>query len=387
MRAIWKGAVSFGLVNVPVRLFAATQEHDIRFHQVHREDGGRIRMKRTCSIDGEEVPYDQIAKGYESPDGRLVVLDDEDFASLPLRTGREIEVVEFVPVEQVDPIMYGRTYYLEPEARAAKPYVLLREALEATQRLAVVKVAMRQRESLAVLRVRDRVIVLQTLLWPDEVRTPDFDILDTDVDLRPQELTMAQSLIESLASDFEPDAFEDEYATALTELVDAKLEGAPPVPAAEVEAGASTEVVDLLTALQRSVEKARASRGEDAEAPAPAVAAAKTAAAKKAPAAKAPAKTAAGKTTASKTTTGSKTSGSKTTAAKKAPAGTAEKATATKAPAKTAAASKTAASKTAPSKTTPSKTAASKTAKATPAKKVPAKTAEKAPAKRARKSA
>jgi DNA end-binding protein Ku len=354
VRAIWKGAVSFGLVNVPVRLFAATQEHDIRFHQVHREDGGRIRMKRTCSVDGEEVPYDQIAKGYESPDGRLVVLDDEDFASLPLRTGREIEVVEFVPVEQVDPIMYGRTYYLEPEARAAKPYVLLREALEATQRLAVVKVAMRQRESLAVLRVRDRVIVLQTLLWPDEVRVADFDILDQDVELRPQELTMAQSLIESLASDFEPDAFEDEYATALSELVDAKLEGAPPIPAAEVEAGASTEVVDLLTALQRSVEKARASRGEDAEAPAPAVAAAKTAA-QKAPA--------------------------KTGAAKKAPAKTAAAATGSK-----TTASKTTASKTTASKTTASKTAKAtpaKTAKATPAKKAPAKTAEKATAKKA----
>ncbi|HYJ76852.1 MAG TPA: Ku protein [Kineosporiaceae bacterium] len=264
MRAIWKGAVSFGLVNVPVRLFAATQEHDIRFHQVHREDGGRIRMKRTCSIDGEEVPYDQIAKGYESADGRLVILTDEDFAGLPLATGREIEVVEFVPVEQVDPILYGRTYYLEPESRAAKPYVLLREALETTQRLAVVKVAMRQRESLAVLRVRDKVIVLQTLLWPDEVRQASFDILDQDVDLRPQELTMAQSLIESLAADFEPDQFEDEYATALSALVDAKLEGAAPAPAAEVEAGASTEVVDLLTALQRSVERARSSRGEDA---------------------------------------------------------------------------------------------------------------------------
>jgi len=367
VRAIWKGAVSFGLVNVPVRLFAATQEHDIRFHQVHREDGGRIRMKRTCSIDGEEVPYDQIAKGYESPDGRLVVLDDEDFASLPLRTGREIEVVEFVPVEQVDPIMYGRTYYLEPEARAAKPYVLLREALEATQRLAVVKVAMRQRESLAVLRVRDRVIVLQTLLWPDEVRTPDFDILETDVELRPQELTMAQSLIESLASDFEPDAFEDEYSTALTELVDAKLEGAPPIPAAEVEAGASTEVVDLLTALQRSVEKARASRGEDAEAPAPAVAAAKTAV-KKAPAKKAPV-TAAEKP-----------------AAKKAPAKTAAaaaaKSTASKSAASKSTASKSAASKSTASKSAASKTAAAKTAKATPAKKAPAKTAEKATAKK-----
>jgi DNA end-binding protein Ku len=379
VRAIWKGAVSFGLVNVPVRLFAATQEHDIRFHQVHREDGGRIRMKRTCSIDGEEVPYDQIAKGYESPDGRLVVLDDEDFASLPLRTGREIEVVEFVPVEQVDPIMYGRTYYLEPEARAAKPYVLLREALEATQRLAVVKVAMRQRESLAVLRVRDRVIVLQTLLWPDEVRAADFDILDQDVELRPQELSMAQSLIESLASDFEPDAFEDEYSTALAEMVDAKLEGAPPVPAAEVEAGASTEVVDLLTALQRSVEKARASRGEDAEAPAPAVAAAKTAA-KKSPAKKAPAKTAAAKTAAA--TTPSKTTASKSTASKS----TASKSTASKSTASKGTASKTAAAKST-AKSTTAKSTAAKTVKAAPAKKAPAKTAEKAPAKRARKSA
>ena len=185
MRAIWKGAVSFGLVNVPVRLFAATQEHDIRFHQVHREDGGRIKMKRICIVCGEEVAYDQLAKGYESPDGRLVVLTDEDFDDLPLSTGREIDVLEFVPAEQVDPILFDKTYYLEPEARAAKPYVLLREALEATDRMAVVKVALRQRETLAVLRVRDKVIVLQTLLWPDEVRAADFDVLETDVDAAP----------------------------------------------------------------------------------------------------------------------------------------------------------------------------------------------------------
>jgi len=363
VRAIWKGAVSFGLVNVPVRLFAATQEHDIRFHQVHREDGGRIRMKRTCSIDGEEVPYDQIAKGYESPDGRLVVLTDEDFADLPLTTGREIEVVEFVPVEQVDPILYGRTYYLEPEARAAKPYVLLREALEATQRLAVVKVAMRQRESLAVLRVRDRVIVLQTLLWPDEVRAAEFDILDNDVELRPQELVMAQSLIESLATDFDPDAFEDEYAKALSDLVDAKLEGAPLAPAAEVETAASTEVVDLLTALQRSVERARAGRSGDDAAAAPA---------ERAPA---PAKRAASRSTAKKAT----------------PA--AEAAT-PKAPAKRATAKKTAAKAPAPAKSaatsatkTPTKTTA-KTAAKTATKAAEKAAAEKAaPAKRARKSA
>jgi DNA end-binding protein Ku len=384
MRAIWKGAVSFGLVNVPVRLFSATQEHDIRFHQVHREDGGRIRMKRTCSIDGEEVPYDQIAKGYESPDGRLVILTDEDFADLPLATGREIEVVEFVPVEQVDPILYGRTYYLEPEARAAKPYVLLREALETTQRLAVVKVAMRQRESLAVLRVRDKVIVLQTLLWPDEVRQASFDILEEDVDLRPQELTMAQSLIESLASDFEPDQFEDEYATALSALVEAKLEGAPLAPAAEVEAGASTEVVDLLTALQRSVERARSSRGEDAggaETPAARKAAAAAAAsntptetkpaAKKAPA-KAPAQTtAASRASASKST--SKTAASKTAGSKTAGSKTAGSKTS---------ASKTSASKTAASKTSASKSTASKTAAKAPAKKTTEKTAAKKPASR-----
>lgn len=263
MRAIWKGAVSFGLVNVPVRLYAATQEHDIRFHQVHRADGGRIKMKRTCSVDGEEVGYDEIAKGFEADDGRLVVLDDEDLDSLPVSSSREIDVVEFVPAEQVDPILFGRSYYLEPDARAVKPYTLLREALAETERVGVVKVALRQREALAVLRVRDDVIMLQTLLWPDEVRKPEFDVLDTDVELRPQELTMAASLVESLAADFDPDQFEDAYQTAMRELVERKLEGAPLAPAAaEDTSTGGGEVVDLLTALQRSVERARAGRGE-----------------------------------------------------------------------------------------------------------------------------
>lgn len=261
MRAIWKGAVSFGLVNVPVKLFAATQEHDIRFHQVHRADGGRIRMRRVCSVCGEEVAYDQLARGFESPDGRLVVLDDEDFVNLPLATGKEIDVVEFVPSDQVDPILLNRTYYLEPEVRAVKPYALLREALVATDRMAVVKVALRQRESMAVLRVRDGVIVLQSLLWPDEVRTARFDTLDGEVELRPQELAMAESLVESLTADFEPDRFEDRYATALTAMVEAKLAGAPPAPTPGT-APAGTEMVDLLTALQHSVERARAARGE-----------------------------------------------------------------------------------------------------------------------------
>jgi DNA end-binding protein Ku len=317
MRAIWKGAVSFGLVNVPVRLFAATQEHDIRFHQVHRADGGRIRMKRICSVDGEEVSYDQLAKGYEAEDGRLVVLTDQDFESLPLVTGHEIDVVEFVPSEQVDPIMYGRSYYLEPDTRAAKPYALLREALETTERVAIVKVALRQRESLAVLRVRDRVIMLQTLLWPDEVREADFPILKEDVELRPQELRMAASLVDSMAADFVPDNYEDDYQKALVDLVDAKLEGAPPAPVQSTEE-ASTEVVDLLSALQASVDRARASRGEEPAAPAKA-AAAKKAPAKRATSAaakKAPAKTATATKTAAKKTPAAK----KTTAAKKTPA-------------------------------------------------------------------
>jgi DNA end-binding protein Ku len=345
MRAIWKGAVSFGLVNVPVRLFSATQEHDIRFHQVHRADGGRIRMKRVCSIDGEEVSWDQLAKGYESEDGRLVVLTDEDFESLPLVTGHEIDVVEFVPAEQVDPILYGRSYYLEPDARAAKPYALLREALETTERVAVVKVALRQRESLAVLRVRDRVIMLQTLLWPDEVRAADFPILEEDVDLRPQELRMAASLVDSMATDFEPDSFEDEYANALAELVDAKLEGAAPAPQAMSEA-AATEVVDLLSALQASVDRARASRGEPAAAAkktATRKTAAKTAAKAPATTTRAPAKTAAGAKTAAKATA---------TGTKKAPA---KKAPAAKAPARKTATKSTADS---PAKKTPTRRSA-----------------------------
>lgn len=284
MRAIWKGAVSFGLVNVPVRLFAATQENDIRFHQVHREDGGRIKYKRTCSIDGEEVPYDEIAKGYETSDGQQVVLTDDDLDKLPVASSREIDVVEFVPADQVDPILFNKTYYLEPDSRAAKPYALLREALLETDRVAIVKVALRQKETLAVLRVRDKVILLQTMLWPDEVREADFAILDDDIELRPQELKMAASLVESMAADFEPSEFSDSYRETVIELIDAKLERGESAQLPEAEDSTSTgkkgEVIDLLTALQRSVNRARGQADEpSAEA---ASATAKSAPAKKA---------------------------------------------------------------------------------------------------------
>jgi len=273
MRAIWKGAVAFGLVNVPVRLYAATGEHEVTLHQVHKEDGGRIRYRKVCSIDGETVEYSEIAKGYETDDGELVVLTDDDFRQLPLATEREIEVLEFVPAEQVDPILLAKTYYLEPDKTAAKPYALLRGALEQADRMAVVKVALRQRETMAVLRVRDNVICLQTLLWPDEVREADFPILDADVTVRPQELAMASSLVESLAADFDPSQYEDRYAAALEQMIEAKVSSGStrPVPAPageESEAGGGGEVVDLLAALQRSVEKARGSRPADEKAPA-----------------------------------------------------------------------------------------------------------------------
>ncbi|PVZ09454.1 Ku protein [Actinomycetospora cinnamomea] len=257
MRAIWNGAVSFGLVNVPVRLYAATTNHDIRFHQVHERDGGRIRQKRTCSVCGEEVQYSEIAKGYETDDGQLIMLDDDDLSTLPVATGHEIDVVQFVPSDQIDALLLDKSYYLEPENKAVKPYALLREALRETDRMAVVKVALRQRETLALLRVRDEAIVLQTMLWPDEVREPEFETLRTEVDLRPQEMQMASSLVESLSGDFESDQFEDEYRQAVVELIEYKREHGGGRPAPEpAAADDGDDMTDLLTALRRSVEAA-----------------------------------------------------------------------------------------------------------------------------------
>jgi DNA end-binding protein Ku len=257
MRAIWNGAVSFGLVNVPVRLYAATSNHDIRFHQVHERDGGRIRQKRTCSVCGEEVQYSEIAKGYETDDGQLIMLDDDDLSTLPVASGHEIDVVQFVPSDQIDALLLDKSYYLEPESKAVKPYALLREALRETDRMAVVKVALRQRETLALLRVRDNAIVLQTMLWPDEVREPEFETLRTEVELRPQEMQMASSLVESLSGDFQSDQFEDDYRQAMVDLIDYKIEhggGRPTPEAAPAEEG--DDMTDLLTALRRSVEAA-----------------------------------------------------------------------------------------------------------------------------------
>lgn len=260
MRAMWSGAVSFGLVSVPIKLYSATTNHDIRFHQVHGADGGRIKYKRTCSIDGEEVDYADIVKGFETDDGELITLGDEDLDSLPTASGHEIDVIEFVPADQIDPLLFEKSYYLEPEAKAAKPYALLREALVQTDRMAVVRVALRQRETLALLRVRDKAIVLQTMLWPDEVREPEFDILDADVELRPQELAMAASLVESLGADFDPSGFHDEYRDAVAEMIERKRTTGEtrPAPVAEKPSDDGDSMTDLLSALQASVEAARA---------------------------------------------------------------------------------------------------------------------------------
>ncbi|SCG63826.1 non-homologous end joining protein Ku [Micromonospora coxensis] len=338
MRAIWKGAVSFGLVSIGVKLYSATEEKDIRFHQVHREDGGRIRYKRTCQVCGQEVTYDDIAKGYDLGGGEMVILTDEDFADLPLTTSHAIDVLEFVPAEQVDPILYNKAYFLEPEGAATKPYVLLRDALADSERVAIVKVALRQREQLATLRVREGVLLLNTMLWPDEVRTPDFGFLDEDLKVRPPELAMASSLIDSMAGEFQPDAFTDDYRAALQEVIDAKVEGREVVQPEEEEA-APAAAVDLMAALKASVERARAARGEEpsggAGEPTP-ISAARSAqkAAKKA--AKAPAKKAPAKKTAKKAEPAKKTAAKKTAEKK-----------AAKAPAKKAAEKKAAPRKTA----------------------------------------
>jgi DNA end-binding protein Ku len=296
MRAIWRGAVSFGLVSVPVKLYSATESHDISFRQVHAKDGGRIKYQRVCSIDGEEVEYADIAKGYETEDGQMVVLDDDDLAELPASSSREISVEKFVPTEQIDPMWLEKSYYLEPDAQAAKPYALLREALKEADRVAVVTVSIRTRMTTAVLRVRDDVIVMQTMLWPDEVRKPDFAGLDaTEHAAKPQELKMARLLVDTLAGDYDPDDFEDDYQKAVDALVKTKLEGGE-VTHVTPEKPTGGEVVDLLAALQRSVDAAKTARGETSAADKPAKKAsakkpaAKKPAAKKAPAKKAPAK-------------------------------------------------------------------------------------------------
>ena len=267
MQAIWKGTISFGLVTIPVKVYSATEERDISFRQVHEADGGRIRYKRVCELDGQEVPYSDIGKGYELPDGRMIVLTSDDFASLPLPTARAIEVLEFVPASQVDPLYFAKAYYLAADGVGAKPYVLLRDALTGSGQCALVKVAIRTRETLALIRERDGALVLQTMLWPEEVRDSDFAVPDASTEIRSQEAAMAESYIATLRSEFDPSRYHSDYRAALEQMVEAKASGSA-MPEAEEEDRQQADVLDLVAALRASVDAAKKRRAEGSAGPA-----------------------------------------------------------------------------------------------------------------------
>lgn len=266
MRAIWTGAITFGLVNVPVKAYSAVEDHDISFHQVHDADGGRIRYERRCEVCGKKVEYKNIDKAYEEDD-KTVIMTDEDFESLPESDNDEIEVVQFVPSHQVDPIMLENTYYLEPAGKSPKSYLLLRQTLEKTDRTAIVTFALRHKTRLGALRVRGKVLVLQGLLWADEVRDVDFKGTKSRTKISDKELELAGALVDQFASDFTPEKFEDDYQIELRKLIDAKLEAGDTIDTEatfgehpEDESADEAEVVDLMEALKASLDKKRGTK-------------------------------------------------------------------------------------------------------------------------------
>lgn len=305
MRSIWKGSIAFGLVNVPVKVYSATEDHDIKFHQVHAKDHGRIRYQRVCEKDGEVVEYRDIARAYESDDGQMVVITDDDIATLPEERSREIEVLEFVPADEVDPMLFDRSYFLEPDSKSSKSYVLLAKTLAETDRMAIVHFTLRNKTRLAALRVKDfgkrDVMVIHTLLWPDEIRDPDFPVLDKKVEIKPAELKMAGQVVESMAEEFNPDRYHDDYQEQLHELVQAKLEGGEAFTVEEQpkQLDETEDVSDLLAKLEASVKARSGGDGSTKKASAKKAPAKKTAA-KKAPAKKTAAKKAPAKKTRSK---------------------------------------------------------------------------------------
>ena len=266
MRSIWRGAITFGLVNVPVKLYAATEDHDVALHQVHDADGGRIRYQRRCEICGAIVEYDHIDKAYDDGE-RTVVLTGEDLKSLPVEKSREIDVVEFVPSDQVDTIRLDKSYFLEPDSKSPRSYLLLRTVLEQTERTAIVQYTLRQKTRLGALRVHGDVLLLQSLLWDDEVRQPDFPSLNSDLTIQDRELKMAKSLVKEFESDFTPADFTDDYQTQLHRLIEAKLEQGESLDTeatfgedGEQKASGEGEVIDLMEALRRSVESNRSAK-------------------------------------------------------------------------------------------------------------------------------
>ncbi|GAA4506699.1 non-homologous end joining protein Ku [Brevibacterium yomogidense] len=265
MRAIKSGTVAFGLVSVPVKLYSATQSHDVSLHQVHDDDGGRIRYQRRCEVCGKKIDFEHIDKAFDDGED-TVIITDEDLDSLPAGEGSDIEVVQFVPDEQIDPMSFEKSYYLEPDSKSPKAYILLRNVLEQTERTAIVKFAMRSRTRLAALRVRDEVIVLQTIRWADELREADFPSTRSDVKISAREMKMARSLVEQFSEDYEPDRFVDEYQEQLRALIDAKMEHGDVLDTdatfgdvSEDDADGGGDVIDLMEALRRSVDSKRTS--------------------------------------------------------------------------------------------------------------------------------
>jgi DNA end-binding protein Ku len=264
-RVMWKGAISFGLVTIPVGLYPATEEKTLRFNQLHDEDFGRIKYKRVCAIDGEEVSMEHIVKGYESEKDKYVVLEDEDFDAVPVESSRAIDIVQFVDHEDIDPLYFQKSYYLVPEETGLKAYTLLRRAMAEDGRVAIAKLALREKEHLCTLRFKDDVFVLETMFWPDEIRATEFEILDKDVKIRPQEVEMARSLIDNLTQEFHPEEFKDEYREALLRIVEKKIAGEEIEVLPEAE---PTKVVDLMEALKASVEATKKKSAAPAKKPA-----------------------------------------------------------------------------------------------------------------------
>ncbi len=253
-RAMWKGAISFGLVTIPVGVYPATEEKSLRFNQLHDEDMGRIRYKRVCSVDGEEVDYEHIVKGYEVEKDRYVVITDEDLDAVPVESSRAIDIQQFVALDEIDPILFKKSYYLVPEEPGAKAYALLREALTEESKVGIAKVSFRDKEHLAALRFKDDVFVLETMYWPDEVRAAGFDTVSSEAKVRANEVEMAKQLIESLSEPWDPERFKDEYREALLGIVEKKLAGEPIEAPTEA---APARVVDLMEALKASVAAAK----------------------------------------------------------------------------------------------------------------------------------
>jgi DNA end-binding protein Ku len=248
---MWKGAISFGLVTIPVAVYPATEEKSVKFNQLHDEDMGRIRYKRVCEVDNEEVPYEHIVKGYEIEKDRYVVLEDEDFDAVPVESSRTIDIHQFVNLEEIDPILYKKSYYLVPDETGAKAYALLRRALEEEGKVGISKVSFRDKEHLAALRFKDDAFVLETMFWPDEIRAADFDTIHETEKIRDQEIEMAKTLIDNLSEPWNPDAYHDEYREALLDVVEKKAAGEAIEAAPEAQ---PARVVDLMAALKASVE-------------------------------------------------------------------------------------------------------------------------------------